>query len=169
MSGTSEGVVSATRRIQAPVHEVFTHLADPDGHPRFDGTEMVRDGRGNAAISAVGDTFVMRMFNDAMGDYEMTNHVVEFVMDRRVAWEPELTGGERPEVVARIGERMGHRWGYELVADGPEATVVTEFCDYSNATGDLAVPSEEILNWWMESMATSLQRLGEQWGERSED
>lgn len=169
MSGMSEGAVSATRRVQAPAHEIFVRLADPEGHPTLDGTAMIRDGRGNRAISGVGESFVMKMHNDTMGDYEMTNHVVDYVVDQRIAWEPQLTGGTRPEEAARIGERMGHRWGYELVADGPDATVVTAFVDYSNATGWLTNPAEEIVNWWMESLATTLERLAHQAGDDSRD
>jgi hypothetical protein len=46
---------------------------------------MLRDGSGNKIVSAVGGLFVMKMYNDEMGDYEMSNHVVEYVPDQRIS------------------------------------------------------------------------------------
>ena len=88
----------------------------------------VRDGPGDEArqITGVGDVFTMAMHFPALGDYEMDNHVVEFELDRRIAWEP-APGHGHPE--AGSGGRWGHRWRFELAPDGPDATVVTETYD----------------------------------------
>ena len=39
----------------------------------------------NRVISAVGDVFVMKMYFERLGDYEMNNRVVEFEPNRRIA------------------------------------------------------------------------------------
>jgi uncharacterized protein YndB with AHSA1/START domain len=109
MIKATTGTVSVTRRIEAPADRLFARLADPSQHPSFDGSGMLRDGHGNTAVSAVGDTFTIKMHNDEMGDYEMTNHVVDYVLNERIVWEPVLTGASRPEDVADIGDPAGHR------------------------------------------------------------
>jgi uncharacterized protein YndB with AHSA1/START domain len=151
MTTNGEGTVSVTRRIEAPAHEIFTRLTDPAGHPSFDGSGMLRDGAGNTTIAGVGDTFLMKMHNEMNGDYTMRNHVVEFVLDQRLVWEPSRADveGEGP---------AGHQWGYELVPDGASSTVVTEFFDCSRAPQWL----RDIIDdgsVWREAMTTSLEQL----------
>jgi hypothetical protein len=153
--------VSVTRRIEAPVERVFGLLADPARHPAIDGTGMLREGATNSVISGDGDAFTIKMHNDQMGDYEMTNHVVAYEVNRRVEWEPSLSAASRAEDESGIGTRLGHRWGYELVAAGPSATDVTEIFDCSGAPEWLREATDNG-NLWMEGMAASLQRLDEQ-------
>jgi uncharacterized protein YndB with AHSA1/START domain len=149
--------VSVSRRIEAPVEGVFAVIADPARHPSFDGSEMVRDGRGNRPVGAVGDVFTMRMHNEEMGDYEMRNDVVAFERNRRIAWEPILSAASRPEDMAGVGDRAGHSWGYELEAEGT-ATVVTEIFDCSRAPDWLrkAVRDGER---WRDTMTRTLELL----------
>ncbi|MGH3732579.1 MAG: hypothetical protein ACRDVC_04275 [Acidimicrobiales bacterium] len=162
MTTTDDDTVSVTRRIGARAHQVFALLTDPAKHPEFDGSGMLRDGSGNATIAALGDVFVMKMHNQTLGDYEISNHVVEFVPDQRIVWEPAISAVSQPEHVGRVGERMGHRWGYDLAADGTE-TVVTEFYDCSRAPEDLRnrLKNGQV---WLDAMTTTLERLDEQCG-----
>jgi uncharacterized protein YndB with AHSA1/START domain len=157
---TTTTIVSVSRVIGAPPDAVFALLADPARHPSFDGSGMVRDGSGNPVISAVGDTFTMKMHNDEMGDYVMINHVVEYELDRRIMWEPEMHEASRPEDMDAIGERARHRWGYELQPEGAGSTRVTEIFDCSEAPEWLrnAVKNGER---WRESMTASLEWLAE--------
>jgi len=147
------GSISVTRRINAPAHEIFTLLSDPAGHPSFDGSGMLRDGGGNTTITGVGDTFLMKMHHERNGDYTMRNHVVEFVPDRRLVWEPARADveGEGP---------AGHQWGYDLVPDGAGATIVTEFFDCSRAPAWLRGAIDDG-NVWREAMTTTLEHLDE--------
>ena len=46
--------VAVTRRIEAPASVIFRLLADPDRHPDFDGSEMLRTGASNEVIVGVG-------------------------------------------------------------------------------------------------------------------
>ena len=108
-------------------------IAFAAGHPGIDGSGMLQRADGNSVISGVGDTFRVSMRNAEMGDYEITNHVVEFQRNRRIGWEPVLSAASRAEDAADIGHRNGYQWIYELTPDGPDATIVTETYDCTRA------------------------------------
>lgn len=142
--------VSVSRRIEAAAHEVFRVLVDPQKHTELDGSGMLRGAASSALVSGVGDFFVMKMYYSRHGDYEMINHVVEYEPNRLIAWEPERNG------VGHV--RWGHRWTFELLPDGADATIVTEIYDCSRA------PEQERLNMengkvWLDSMVRTLERL----------
>lgn len=146
--------VSVSRRIDAPAEVIFGILADPKRHTELDGSGMLRGAATDAVVTGVGDVFVMRMYFAAHGDYEMNNHIVEFEANRRIAWEP-AAGTGHPD---GSGGRWGHRWGFELQPDGPDATRVTETYDCS------AVPADERASMrdgevWLDSMTATLDRL----------
>jgi len=148
-------IVSASRRIAAPASDVFSLLATPCRHLDIDGSGMLR-GSDSGPVTAVGDVFVMKMFFTPLGgDYEMNNHVVEFEKDRRIAWEPE-NGAGHPEVDSPSA-RWGHRWRFDLAADGSAATVVTETWDGSRIPAD----EQEDGRQWLPSMTRTLERLDE--------
>jgi hypothetical protein len=158
MSGNDCKPVTVSRRIQAPAADIFQILADPSRHLDLDGSGMLR-GTSSAIITGVGDVFVMKMFFSELGDYEMNNHVVEYELNRRIGWEPEAGIGHRdaaPDSSAQ--SRWGHRWSYELAADGPDATIVTEIYDCSRAP---EAQREGMRNGtvWVEAMASTLERL----------
>lgn len=151
--------VTVSRRIAAPASEIFQILADPGRHRDLDGSGMVRGVASGTAITGLGDVFVMKMYFEELGDYHMINHVVEFEPDRRIGWEPEAGPGHpNAEPGAERPARWGQRWSFELTADGPDATVVTEIFDCSR------VPEDERAdigngNIWVESMHRTLERL----------
>jgi uncharacterized protein YndB with AHSA1/START domain len=150
--------VSVSRRINAPAGRIFSYLADPANHPAIDGSGMLRSAGQHGMLSGAGDTFEMQMHNDEMGDYEMSNHVVEFEPNRRIFWEPALKSATRAEDQAAIGDPAGHRWGFELTPDGADATTVTEIFDCSQAPEWL----REVLDngkRWLESMTITLEKL----------
>jgi uncharacterized protein YndB with AHSA1/START domain len=155
---TATGRIEVTRRIEAPARLVFGVIADPAQHPSYDGTGMVRDGTGNEVVGAVGDGFRTRMHNDDMGDYEMENLVVAFEQDRHIAWEPMLVKAGREEDENMVGNRAGHRWGYELTDTGEGATDVTAYFDCSAAPEWLRRVLRDGERW-RDPMATSLDRL----------
>ncbi|HTX63402.1 MAG TPA: SRPBCC family protein [Acidimicrobiales bacterium] len=150
--------VEVTRRIPLPATRVFALLTDPARHPEIDGSGMLRHALDARPVRGVGDTFVMAMHNDEMGDYEMTNHVVEYETDRRIAWEPVLSAATRDEDVAGIGSSAHQRWGYTLVPGGEGVTIVTETFDCSESPEWLkkAVRGGQR---WLTAMAASLERL----------
>lgn len=124
---TATEVLSATRRIDAPVGAVFAVLTDPARHAAIDGTGWVREPLEAAAITGEGQVFGMGMFhsNHPDGDYRMHNRVEVFDPPRTVAWQPGQYGPD-----GEIGYG-GWTWRYDLVDDGPEACRVTLTYDWS--------------------------------------
>ncbi len=142
--------VSASRRIEAPASVIFKVLANPDRHPEFDGSEMLRPGASNEVIVGVGDVFVTKMYFTAMGDYEMHNRIVAFETNRCIAWEPG-----NPDLA-----RNGSRWRFDLKPDGPNATLVTETYDCTDSPESVrkAVNNGSV---WLAGMNKTLERLGQ--------
>src|SRR3954462_9785713 len=117
--------VSLTRRIPAPAATVFTVISDPQGHVDIDGSGMLMATEA-PATHAVGDSFVMNMDRDPLGDlpmgkYQVRNTVTKFVRDRAFEWN--VGGVDQPP--------FGHVYGYELVPAAEGFTVVTLYCDWS--------------------------------------
>jgi uncharacterized protein YndB with AHSA1/START domain len=100
--------------INADPATVFDVLVDPAQHSLFDGSDTVRGKVNGPPRLYLGARFAMRMRWGA--PYVITNTVVEYDEDRRIAWRH----------FAR------HVWRYELepVESG---TQVTETFDYSGA------------------------------------
>jgi uncharacterized protein YndB with AHSA1/START domain len=153
--------VKVSRTIEAGPAVIFRVLADPARHHEFDGSGMLRAIDSNAPITGVGDEFRMNMFFERFGGpYEMLNRVVEFEPDRRISWAPapadDKTSDGREEI--QVGRPIGHRWSYELVAEGPGSTIVTETYDCEDAPKSLrkAVDGGK---YWEDSMTRSLALL----------
>jgi uncharacterized protein YndB with AHSA1/START domain len=108
-------VIRAERTIAAPADVIFDILADPAEHPVIDGSGTVQKANPkNPERLALGSRFGMDM---KMGlPYKMTNEVVEFDEDRRIAWR-----------------HYGHHvWRYTLEpTDG--GTKVTEEFDWTHS------------------------------------
>lgn len=140
--------VSVSRRIEAPAAHIFQILANPDRHPEFDGSEMLRPGASKKIVVGTGDVFVTRMCSEEMGDYEMHNRIVAFEPDRCIAWEP------RNAELARNGSRRR----FDLTPDGATATVVTETYDCTDSPEEVrrAVDDGKA---WLTAMTETLERL----------
>lgn len=92
--------------------DVFDFLAQPANHVTNDGSGHVVGPVGPDRLTAKGDRFGMKM--KWIVPYRVTNTVVEFEQDERLAWR----------------HFAGHRWRYELSPiDG--GTRVTETFDLS--------------------------------------
>jgi hypothetical protein len=155
--------VEVSRHIEASAERIFEILADPQRHMDFDGSGMLRGAVLDRPISAVGDTFTMKMHR--LGDdYLMLNHVVEFEPGRRILWEPapgdpSRTEGNDP---SKVGIPAGYRWGYILTPDGDDSTIVTEVFDYTLVSENLLHDGGSWINGSTsvpESMAGSLEML----------
>jgi len=154
---TSSPPVSVSRTIEVPAGTLFGLIADPANHPRIDGSGMLREASGGV-ISGVGDVFTMKMHNDEMGDYEMTNHVVEYEPGRRIGWEPVMKAASRPEDQGAIGQPAEHRWSYELTPLGAGSTLVTEIFDCSRSP-DWLRTAVKGGSRWIGAMTATLEKL----------
>ena len=144
--------VKVSVRIEADAATVFSVLADPRRHVEIDGSGMLRGAVTDAIVTGVGDVFVQKMYYSRHGDYLMANEVVDYEVNRRIAWAPRRHDIDEPA--------WGHRWAYELVPDGDGATVVTEIYDCSR------IPAEERAEMedgriWLETMTRTLERIDE--------
>jgi hypothetical protein len=151
--------VSVSRTIGAPAEKLFGILVRPASHPLIDGSGMLREAGSDVVLSGVGDVFTMTMHNDEMGDYEMSNHVVQYEPNRLIGWDPVLKAASREEDRAEIGKQEpAQRWTYALVPVDAGTTLVTETYDCSRAPGWLrkAVRGGER---WRESMTITLAKL----------
>ena len=108
--------VSAERVIDAPAERIFALLSDARQHHRIDGSDMVQSSLKAPERLSIGATFSMSMKLGPI-PYRISNEVVEFEQDRRIAW-------------AHVGK---HRWRYELEPQGDGKTLVRETFDWSTA------------------------------------
>ncbi len=110
----NDRLVSDRITIDATPDVVFAIVADPRQHARIDGSGSVRGLVTGPDRLAEGETFgvSMRLFGLP---YKISNRVVEFEEDRRIAWR-------------HFG---AHRWRYELDPTEDGRTVVTETFDFT--------------------------------------
>ena len=112
---TKTKIVSVERVISAAPGLIFEILADPRQHSKIDGSGSVKAAKVSAPSRlSKGAKFAMDM--KILIPYKMTNTVVEFEENRRIAWQ-------------HFG---GHIWRYILEpVDG--GTKVTEQFDYNGS------------------------------------
>jgi uncharacterized protein YndB with AHSA1/START domain len=119
--------IEVQRTIRADPSTIFNVLTDPAGHVQIDASGMLMSSSGRPA-TAVGDTFVIHMDREALGDrplglYDVTVRILTFEQDREIAWtvDAEL-----------LDASVEHIYGYRLepaAEDG--ATLVTSYYDWS--------------------------------------
>jgi len=132
------------RTIPADASTIFDVITSPDGHVAIDASGMLQSSSGEPA-KAEGDTFVIHMDRESLGDlpmgkYDVTVTFTAYEQDRFVSWE--VSGPGFPSI--------GHWYGYRLepVDDG---TLVTSIYDWSavddkwKATGAWPVIPESAL------------------------
>jgi uncharacterized protein YndB with AHSA1/START domain len=98
-------VESVERVIPAPAEAIFALLADPSRHKDIDGSGSLVRAKGNTSPLGLGSEFGMSM---KMGvPYSMSNTVIDYEENKRIAWQTRGSG--------RIGRMVGGRiWRYEL-------------------------------------------------------
>ena len=112
------------RTIPAEATEIFEIVSSPAGHVAIDASGMLQGATGETA-RALGDTFVIHMDREALGDlpmgkYDVTVTITGYDQDRFITWE--VSGPNFPS--------LGHFYGYRLEpVDG--GTVVTSIYDWS--------------------------------------
>ena len=145
-------VVSVKRVIKAPPSAIFAIISDVSRHPEIDGSgSVVKTKPGAPERLALGATFEMSM---KLGvPYSMSNRVIEFEPDRRLAWQTTLSGP--------LGRFIGGRiWRYELEpVDG--GTKVTETWDITQDKQGFLLKYGPVASQTAQSMTKTLKRLAE--------
>ena len=114
-------VLTVKRMIPASPETIFDILSDATQHSAIDGSGMLQGKRPEAPERlALGTTFGMSMKMLHL-PYSTVNRVVEFEMNRRIAWQTGPTGFMERFIAGRI-------WRYELEPDDG-GTLVRESWD----------------------------------------
>ncbi len=145
-------VVSVDRTIEAPAASIFAVVADASRHPEIDGSgALVKPKPGAPEHLTLGSTFGMSM---KMGvPYTMSNTVIEFEQDRRIAWQTVLSGP--------LGRFIGGRiWRYQL-EEVEGGTKVTESWDISEDKQAFFLRHGKVCQQTAASMSKTLDRLAE--------
>jgi len=153
--------IAESRDIAASTSRIFLVLATPSMHPHLDGTGMAQSADTNDVLTKVGDVFVLHMKHWSLGDYGMENHVVEFVQDQRIVWQPVRHTYQSAQFDAMLADDAPPEvryWGWELEPLAPNLTRVTEFYDARGLSEGLR---EFLKNgeFWRQGMRTSLENL----------
>jgi len=145
-------VVSVDRVIKAPAAAVFGVVADASRHRDIDGAGTIVGATDDAPRRlSLGSTFGMSM--KAGVPYTMTNTVIEFEQDRRIAWQTVLAGPLGRLVGGRIW-----RYQFEEVAGG---TKVTETWDISQDKQRFLLKWGNLGHHTAVAMSKTLERLAE--------
>jgi hypothetical protein len=113
------------RTIPADPATIFGVVSSPAGHVQIDASGMLQSFTGEPA-RALGDTFVIHMDRESLGDlpmgkYEVIVTITGYEQDRYISWE--VSGEGFPSI--------GHYYAYRLEPiDG--GTLVTSIYDWSN-------------------------------------
>ena len=136
-------VVSASRRISAPVAVIFELIADPARQPEWDGNDNLAQAAPGQRVRGVGDVFTMTLTQGA----DRQNHVVEFDEGRLIAWRPAPPAEAPP----------GHLWRWELESLDDATTVVTHTYDWTELTDPERLPRAQATT--ADKLSASIDRL----------
>ncbi|HEX4433521.1 MAG TPA: SRPBCC family protein [Acidimicrobiales bacterium] len=115
--------IAASGTVAATPAAVFRIVTDPAMHVAIDGSGMLEAAPGTKRAEKVGDTFVMDMDRESLGDqpmgkYKSVNTVTRIVPGELFEWNVGLPD-QGP---------FGHVYGWEITAVGPNETLVTNYC-----------------------------------------
>jgi len=114
-----------SREIAASPAQVFGVLTDPRGHVAIDSSGMLQSADGER-VSKAGDSFVVHMDREALGDrpmgrYDVTVVITAYDEDALIEWTP---------VSPELKPDIDHRYGYVLRPTST-GTLVTSYYDWS--------------------------------------
>ena len=122
--------------MDATPEQLFALLSTPSRHQEIDGADMLRGVEGAEEVSGVGDQFVMKMANDALGDYRMKNTVVAYEENFKIGWAPALEPIDGYQDKLGDVQVKGHTYTWELEAADSGQTKVTQTYDWSKVTDE---------------------------------
>jgi hypothetical protein len=117
--------IEVSRPVDATPEAVFSVLCDPQGHVAIDSSGMLQCAEGDS-VGAVGDSFVVHMDRESLGDYDLglydvTVTITAYEQDREIAWK----------VLGRVRPQIGHVYGYHI-EPADRGCVVTSYYDWSD-------------------------------------
>ena len=117
--------IEVQRNYYAAPEDFHAVLCGPQGHVAIDATGMLQDAEG-APVQAVGDSFVVHMDREALGDfplgrYDVSVLISEYEQDSLIAWT----------ILGQIRPQIGHVYGYRL-EPADDGTLVTSFYDWTD-------------------------------------
>ena len=117
--------IEAQRTIRAAPATIFAVLCDPTGHVTIDSSGMLMSATGGP-VTGVGQSFIVHMDREALGDYPLGLYDVEVVIttfeqDAEIAWT----------VVGQLKPNIGHVYGYRI-EPSEEGSLVTSYYDWSD-------------------------------------
>ena len=115
----------AEREIAASAGDVFRVLCDPSGHVAIDSSGMLMSADGDP-VKAVGDSFVVHMDRESLGDYplglyDVTVTITKYEPQALIEWT--ISGVIQPPI--------RHLYGYRLEPLDDSRTLVTSYYDWS--------------------------------------
>ena len=144
-----------TRTVKASPADIFAVVTDPQGHVDIDGSGMLVAPVDAQRMTGVGDSFVMNMDREALGDiplgrYQVRNTVTSYVENELFEWN--VGGVDQPP--------FGHVYGYRLAPHGAEATQVTLYVDWSGVrAGSIRDRFPIVPQHMLESSLANLDRI----------
>ena len=143
-------VISVERVIVTPASDLFRIVADAHRHPEIDGSgSVVKPKSGTPQALTLGSTFGMSM---KMGvPYSMSNTVIEFDQDRRIAWKTVSSGSSAGWSVGGFGATK-----FEPVEGG---TLVRESWDISQDKQASLLKLGKMPSTTTDAMTTTLANL----------
>lgn len=114
-----------SREVMASPAQVFGLLCDPEGHVAIDSSGMLQAASGEA-VRGAGDSFLVHMDREALGDlplgrYDVTVVITRFEPDTLIEWTPTSPTLDPP---------VNHRFGYRLQPSA-NGTHLTSYYDWS--------------------------------------
>jgi hypothetical protein len=118
--------MEVSRPLTSSPADIFAVLSDPQGHVAIDATGMLQSADGDV-VTAAGDTFVVHMDRESLGDYDLGRYdvtvtITTYEQDREIAWT----------ILGRMRPQIGHVYGYRLEPAEDGATLVTSYYDWSD-------------------------------------
>lgn len=123
--------ITVTKTVAASPQALFAVLSQPAKHTEIDGAAMLRGLDGPGEVSGVGDQFVMKMYNDALGDYEMKSTITTFEQDKAIGWAPQIHPLDGYTDKLGDVQAKGHTYTWILEEAGSGQTKVTQVYDWS--------------------------------------
>jgi hypothetical protein len=123
--------ITVTKTVDASPQQLFALLSTPARHTDIDGAAMLRGLDGPGEVSGVGDQFVMKMHNDALGDYQMKNTITTYEPDAAIGWAPQIHPLDGYTDKLGDVQAKGHTYTWHLEPAGSDQTKVTQVYDWS--------------------------------------